>query len=141
MKQLYIKRTSYKSLRFKNPLLSLDQLKAERKKVLDQHKNRLAQTIKGHRKLNFDSVYLKKRKQCHKLNFKSKTFETSMGIKLNMSLYSNLFLLENIQSPTNHSAWALTNKNKNQSEFSHILLSTEKVKKGSQLEKFQNRFK
>jgi hypothetical protein len=57
MKDSYISRISYKSLKYSNPMLGKTQLKSESLKVIEKHKSRL--NIKD-KTFTFDPFYLKK---------------------------------------------------------------------------------
>ena len=141
MKLSYINRSSYKSLNTKNPLLDINQLKTERNQVFEKHKSNLKQTSISGFDYNFDSLYFKKSKQSHFLRSKKDSLITHSGIRLNISAHSNIFSLENIKSPNNHAAWSQEGFNSTQNTANHVLSSKEKIKKGSQFDKFQQRFK
>lgn len=100
MKSSYIRRSSYKSLNSRNPLLDINHLKTEKIQVFEKHKNNIEQKdLYG-----FDSVYLKKSKQSHHLKLKKDSVIVRSGIRLNVTSYSNIFFPENISDPVNHTA-------------------------------------
>jgi len=98
MKLSHLKRSSYKSLNTKNPLLDINQLKRERNKVFEEHKSKLNQAN------NFDLSYFKRSKQSHFLKLKNDVLITHSGVRTDNASHSNIFSLENIKSPVNHTA-------------------------------------
>jgi|TARA_B110000902_G_C14210227_1_gene551075 hypothetical protein len=140
MKQSYIKRISYKSLRYANPSLNIKQLKSMSNKIVNQHKSRILHSDLVSSKFEFDILYLKKLKPSCKLKKVSRLNQVGTGSELKSTSYSNIFSLENTLDPSTHGAWLDESLNETRQQFSHILLSTETVKKGSRLDKFQQKF-
>jgi len=141
MSSSYIHRLSYKVLRAQKPSLNLIQLEAEKEKLRTHLKERLVQSnLSDGSSYSFDAFSLKQFKPCHKIETKSRLFKTDLKGQFSLNGYSKVSSLGTNQDITTHVAWSPKSKDQHQTNLSHILLSKEKIKEGSQLNKFQDRY-